>query len=71
MYIGYLAIEGNKLVDKQAKEAASEMSKPNITVEAIFDKKEAVTEIKRQMITKCNLKLSCSETATSEPFDVI
>ena len=53
--------------DEQAKEAASEKSKPDVTVEPIFDKKEAVTEIKKQMITKWNLTLSCSETASSIP----
>ena len=41
------------------------MSKPDVIVEPIFDKREAVTEIKKQMITKWNLKLSCSETASS------
>ena len=53
------------MADEQAKEAASEMSKSDITVEPIFDKKEAVTEIKKQMITKWNLKFSCSETASN------
>ena len=41
------------------------MSKPGVTVEAIFDKKEVVTEIKKQMINKWNLKFFCSETASS------
>ena len=45
---GHKEIEGNELADEEAKEAASEMSKPDITVEPIFDKKEAVTEIKKQ-----------------------
>ena len=53
------------MADEQAKEAASEMSKLDVTVEPIFDKKEAVTEIKKQMITKWNLKFSCSETASN------
>ena len=35
------------------------MSKPDIPIEPVFDKKEAVTEIK--MTTKWNLKFSCSE----------
>ena len=43
---GHKEIEGNELVDKQAKEAALEMCKPDIPVEPIFDKKERVTEIK-------------------------
>ena len=62
---GHKEIEGNELADEQAKKAASEMSKPDVTVEPIFDKKEAVTEIKTQMITKWNLKFPCSETASS------
>ena len=62
---GHKEIKGNELADEQAKEAASEMSKPDVTVEPIFDKKEAVTEIKKQMITKWNLKFSCFETASS------
>ena len=62
---GHKEIKGNELADEQAKEAASEMSKPDVTVEPIFDKKEAVTEIKKQMITKWNLKCSCWETASS------
>ena len=62
---GHKEIKGNELADEQAKEAASEMSKPDVTVEPIFDKKEAVTEIKKQMITKWNLKFSCLETASS------
>ena len=62
---GHKEIKGNELADEQAKEAASEMSKPDVTVEPIFDKKEAVTEIKKQMINKWNLKFSCSETASS------
>ena len=53
------------MADEQAKEAASEMSKPDITVEPIFHKNEAVTEIKKQMITKWKLKVSCFETASS------
>ena len=52
-------------MDKQAKEAASEMYKPDIPVEPIFDKKEAVTEIKKQMVTKWNRKYACSETVSS------
>ena len=43
---GHKEIEGNELADKQAKEAASDMGKPDIPVEPIFNKKEAVTEIK-------------------------
>ena len=39
------------------------MTAPDVTVEPIFDKKEAVTEIKKQMKTKWHLKSSCSETA--------
>ena len=57
-------IEGNELADKQAKEAASEMGKPDIPVEPIFDKK-AVTEIKKQMVTKWNRKYACSEKVSS------
>ena len=62
---GHKEIEGNELADKQAKEAASEMCKPDIPVEPIFDKKEAVTEIKKQMVTKWNRKYACSETVSS------
>ena len=58
---GHKEIEGNELADKQAKEAASEMCKPDIPVEPIFDKKEAVTEIKKQMVTKWNRKYAYSE----------
>ena len=39
------------------KKAVSEIDKPNIFVESIFDKKEAVTEIKIQMATKWNLNI--------------
>ena len=49
---GHKEIEGNILADKQAKEAASEMSKPDVTVEPVFDKKEAVTEIKKTNVNK-------------------
>ena len=44
---GHKEIEGNELADEQAKgkEAASEMSKPDITVGPIFDKNEAVKAI--------------------------
>ena len=35
---GHKEIKGNELADEQAKEAASEMSKPDVTVEPIFDK---------------------------------
>ena len=62
---GHKEIEGNELADKQAKGAASEMCKPDIPVEPIFDKKEAVTEIKKQMVTKWNRKYACSETVSS------
>ena len=39
------------------------MTTPDVTVEPIFNKKEAVTEIKKQKKTKWNLQFSCSETA--------
>ena len=56
------------MADEQAKEATSEMNKPDITVEAIFHKNEAVSEIKKQMITKWKLKFSCFETASSMQY---
>ena len=37
------------------------MCKPDIPVEPLFDEKEAVTEIKKQMVTKWNQKYACSE----------
>ena len=68
MYSWYRGIKRLKVTncpDEQAKEAASDMSKPDANVESIFNKKEAVTEIKNQLITKWNLKISCSEAASS------
>ena len=62
---GHKEIEGNELADKQAKEAASEMSKPDISIEPVFDKTEAVSEIKKQMTSKWNLKFSCSENSNN------
>ena len=62
---GHKEIEGNELADKQAKEAASEMSKPDVSIEPVFDKTEAVSEIKKQMTSKWNLKFSCSENSNN------
>ena len=53
------------MADKQAKEAASEICKPDIPVEPIFYKKETVTEIKKQMVIKWNRKYACSEKVSS------
>ena len=52
---GYQDIRGNELADKQAKEAAAEVSgKVDIPIE--MDKKEAVSELKRQVKEKWSNK---------------
>ena len=60
---GHKNIEGNELVDKQAKEAANEMSPhlENKDLPVIFDKKEAVAEIKKNVKVKWKRKFELSE----------
>ena len=54
-------IEGNEIADRQAKEAARERSAPDIPILPILDKKEAVSELKKQMAEKWHRKYTCSE----------
>ena len=49
---GHKDIEGNELADRQAKEAAAEMSAPDIPILPVLDKREAISEIKKQMANK-------------------
>ena len=58
---GHKDIEGNEIADRQAKEAAREMSAPDIPILPILDKKEAVSELKKQMAEKWQRKYTCSE----------
>ena len=44
---GHRDIEGNKLADRQAKEAAAEMSAPDLPILPVLDKREVISEIKR------------------------
>ena len=43
---GHRDIEVNKLADRQSKEAAAEMSAPDIPILPVLDKREAISEIK-------------------------
>ena len=57
---GHKDIRGNELADKQAKEAAAEVNdKGDIPI--VMDKKEAVSEIKKQMKEKWQRKYVLSE----------
>ena len=59
-------IEGNELADRQGMEAAEEMSGLDVQIlPVLFDKKEAVMELKKEMLNKWKLKYSCSEKTTS------
>ena len=59
---GHQDIRGNELADKQAKEAAAEVSgKDDIPIE--MDKKEAVSELKRQVKEKWQRKFDLTEKA--------
>ena len=58
---GHKEIERNEIADRQAKEAAREMSAPDIPILPILDKKEAVSELKKQMAEKWQRKYTCSE----------
>ena len=59
---GHQEIRGNELADKQAKEAAAEVSgKDDIPIE--MDKKEAVSELKRQVKEKWQRKFDLTEKA--------
>ena len=62
---GHKDIEGNELEDHQAKEAAEEMSGLDVQILPVLDKKEAVMELKKEMLNKWKLKYSCSEKTTS------
>ena len=43
---GHKEIEGNELVDKQAKQAAIDMSGSDVKVPPVWDKREAFQEMK-------------------------
>ena len=55
----------NELADRQAKEAAEEMSGLDVQTLYVLDNKEAVMESKKEMLNKWKLKYSCSEKTTS------
>ena len=40
------------------------MSKPDVSIEPVFDEPEAVSKIKKQMTSKWNLKCPCSENSS-------
>ena len=62
---GHKDIEGNELAGRQAKEAAEEMSGLDVQILPVLDKKEAVMELKKEMLNKWKLKYSCLEKTTS------
>ena len=58
---GHKDIEGNELADQQAKTAAVEMSAPDVPILPVLDKREVITEIKKQMTNKWKLKYLSTE----------
>ena len=52
------------MADQQAKAAAVEMSAPDVPIVPVLDKRQAISEIKKQMANKWKLKYSCSEMTT-------
>ena len=58
---GHKEIERNEIADGQAKEATRRLSAPDIPILPIFDKKDAVSELKKQMSEKWQRKYTCSE----------
>ena len=53
---GHKDIDGNELADRQAKEAAEEMSGLDVQILPVLDKKEAVMELKKEMLNKWKLE---------------
>ena len=62
---GHKDIEGNELADRQVREAAEEMSGFDVQILPVLDKKEAVMELKKEMLNKWKLEYPCSEKTTS------
>ena len=61
---GHKESEGKEMADRQAKEVARELSAPDIPILPILDKKEAVSELKKQMAEKWQRKFTCSENSS-------
>ena len=64
---GHKEIEGNELVDKQAKQAAIKMSGSDMKVLPVWDKREAFQEMTKKTVDKWNNRFTCQENETFIP----
>ena len=58
---GHKKIEGNELADRQAKQAAIEMSGLDVKVPPVWDKREAFQGMKNRTVKKWNKRFACAK----------